>query len=174
MNKFLFLVIVMLAFSLVASALKVEGYIVTLKSDTIRGYIQLSKFDQVTGALVLNGIEEESFHSRVVFAAQNEKRFQTYFPEMILGFGFEYESMDYIYQQIVIQRKSIFKSERQQYSFMRLVYDEENGSRYKDVRKMPNPGLESNSDLYLKYNLNLFRLKKNAIINEKKDSLKSL
>lgn len=174
MSKFLLFIIFLCGLSTSVFAFKVEGYIVTLKSDTIRGYVQLSKFDQVTGGFVLNGIEEESFHSRVVFAAQNEKRFQTYFPEMILGFGFEYESTDYVFKQIVIQRKSIFKSERLQYSFMRLVYDEENGCRYKDIRKMPNPGLDSNSDLYLKYNLNLFRLKKKAIMNEKKDSLKSL
>jgi len=151
------------------------GYIITLNSDTIRGIIQLSHFDQVTGGLILNGIEEESFHSRVVFIAKNEKRFRAYFPEMLLGFGFTYISTDYVYRRVLEQRKSIFKNDRQQYRFMRLVYHEEGGVRYKDVRMAPNPGLQSNEDKYLKINTHLFRIKKESKVKvEKRDTIRNL
>ncbi|NDP20859.1 MAG: hypothetical protein GZ091_07240 [Paludibacter sp.] len=142
-------------------AIDAPGYIINIQSDTIYGWVQLSRFDQVTGGLVLNGIEEESFHSRVVFVARHEKRFKTYFPEMLLGFGFTYNSTDYIFQKIIVQRKSIFKSEKQQYRFMRFVYEGNGGSRYKDVQLIPNPGLQMNEDEYIKYNMNLLRIKRN-------------
>lgn len=163
-------------------AFKTEGYIITLNSDTIYGSIQLSHFNQVTGAYILvaggniiNGIETESFHSRVVFKEEGMKRFRTYFPEMILGFGFRYNSIGYVYQRIIVHRKSIIKREQQQYRFMRLICQNEDGDRYKDVRMTPNPGLQSNEDKYLKYNTHFFRIRNNKIQNtEKNDSLKSL
>jgi hypothetical protein len=151
------------------------GYIITLNSDTIHGIVQLSHFDQVTGGLILNGIEDESFHSRVVFIGKNEKRFKAYFPEMLLGFGFTYRSVDYVYNRVLEQRKSIFKNDRQQYRFLRLVYFEEGGVRYKDVRMAPNPGLQSNEDKCLKFNTHLFRLKKeNKMKVEKHDTIRNL
>jgi hypothetical protein len=171
----LFLVSVLLGFTVSGFAIKAEGYILDINSDTIYGHIQLSRFDQVTGGLILNGIEEESLHSRVVFGAKNEKRFNAYFPEMLLGFGFKYQSKDYVFQRILVQRKSIIKSEKQQYRFMRLIYQENGGSRYKDVLAIPNPGLVSNKDGFLIYNSHLFRIKKNRTLkNESKDSLNSL
>jgi len=174
-SRTLLVVSVLFGLNAMASSENAHGYIITLNSDTIYGVIQLSHFDQVTGGLILNGIEEESFHSRVVFIAKNEKRFKTYFPEMLLGFGFTYRSVNYVYHRIMEQRKSIFKSERQQYRFMRLVYQEEGGVRYKDVRLAPNPGLQSNEDKYLRFNTHLFRIKKeNKIKVEKGDTLKGL
>lgn len=168
------LLVLLASLYLECQAISTPGYIITTKSDTIYGWVQLSRFDQVTGGLVLKGIEEESFHSRVVFISQEGNRFKTYFPEMLFGFGFTYDSIDYVYQQITIQRKSIFKSERQQYRFMRLLYESTGGSRYKDVEMIQNPVLQINKDEYLKYNTNLFRIKKNSKQTEQKDTLKSL
>ena len=111
--KRLFFISLLLIFTLCGFAIKVDGYIININSDTIYGKIQLSRFDQVTGWLILDGIEEESLHSRVVFAANREKRFVAYFPEMLLGFGFIYNSTDYVFQRILVQRKSIIKSEKQ-------------------------------------------------------------
>lgn len=155
-------------------AIGAKAYIVNLQSDTIYGWVQLSKFDQVTGGLVLNGIEEESFHSRVVFITNDGIKFKTYFPEMLLGFGFTYNSTNYVYRQIKIKRKSIFKSEQFQYRFMRLIDEGKFGSRYKDVQISPNPGLQINEDEHIKYNSNLFRIKRNSKEMESKDTLKKL
>ena len=157
------------------NAINAKGYIITNKGDTVQGIIQLSRFDQVTGGLVLNGIEEESFHSRVVFKAVENKKFITYFPEMILGFGFKYLSTNYIYRSILVQRKSIIKSEQQQCRFVRLIYGENDEHLYKDVRFTPNTGLDCNNDKYLKYNSYRFRVKQNLKIPaEKADSLKNI
>ncbi|MEI7502924.1 MAG: hypothetical protein WCJ61_06540 [Paludibacter sp.] len=155
-------------------AIITPGYIINLQSDTIYCWVQLSRFDQVTGGLIINGIEEESFHSRVVFVAKDKYKFKTYFPEMLLGYGFSYNSMDYIYQQITVKRKSIIRSERHQLRFMRVMYEGNIGSRYKDMQMIPNPGLQINKDKYIKYNTNLFRIKRNIKQTEQKDSLKSL
>jgi len=175
---FRFYVIVSVLFLLSAGAKAVsnaQGYIVTLNSDTIYGYIQLTRFDQVTGGLVLNGIEEDSFHSRVVFVPVGESHFKVYFPEMLLGFGFVHQSQNYIYQRVTDSRKSIFKSERQQYRFMRLVCKNADVVIYKDVRMMSNPDLQSNRDKWLKFNTHLFRVKpdKSAKV-AKGDSIKGL
>jgi len=157
--------------TVVGLAIGAPGYIINLQSDTTYGWVQLSRFDQVTGGLVINGIEEESFHSRVVFLAKDKDKFKTYFPEMLLGFGFTYNSTDYIYQQIKIQRKSILESEQHQLRFMRLIYEDKVGSRYKDVQMIPNQSLQINDDKYKKYNTTLFRIKRNS---KQTDSLKCL
>lgn len=172
-NRTLLVIFALFGLSAAVSSENAYGYIITLNSDTIHGIVQLSHFDQVTGGLILNGIEEESFHSRVVFIAKNERRFKAYFPEMLLGFGFTYKSVNYVYQRVLEQRKSIFKNDRQQYRFMRLVYREVGGARYKDVRMAPNPGLQSNEDEYLKFNTHLFRIKKEHKV-ETRDTIRNL
>lgn len=88
---------------------------------------------------------------------------------MLLGFGFTYNSTDYIYQQIIVQRKSILKSEKQQYRFIRLMYEGNGGSSYKDVQMIPNPGLQMNEDEYIKYNMNLLRIKRDTKQAEQKN-----
>ena len=173
--KTLILLSMLFGFNIAGFAINAPGYIITNNQDTIYGIVQLSRFDQVTGGLILNGIEEESFHSRIVFSVKDETRFKTYFPEMILGFGFTYKSINYMYQRITVQRKSIFKNEKQQYRFMRLIYSENGNFRYKDVRMISNPGLVSNKDKYLKYNSNLFRIKTDTVKKSVEiDSLKRL
>jgi hypothetical protein len=136
-----------------------DGYIVTLKSDTIYGKIQLSSFDQVSGALMLNGIEEESFHSRVVFSPDKSQNYKAYFPEMLLGFGFKYKNINYTFQQAVIRHKSIFKSDNYQTRFVRVLYKDSIKSLTKDIHHTPNPGLLNDTEKYLKYNSYIFKIK---------------
>jgi hypothetical protein len=102
-------------------ALSAKGYIVTLQSDTVYGWVQVGRFDQTTGGFLLNGIETASYSWRVVFATKEEKRYKTYFPETILGFGFVYKSEEYIYERTEVKRKSIFKNEGLQYRFVRIT-----------------------------------------------------
>ena len=150
-------------------ALKTKGYIITLNSDTILGLVQLSRFDQITGNFILNGIEEESFYSRVVFKNNNKKKFKCYFPEMIIGFGFSYDSIDYIYNRVLIERKSMVKKESLQYCFMRSIYKNSDGERYKSMETIDNPGLQSNTNKKLKFNWHLFRI--NKLNRENKNSI---
>lgn len=159
MNKPIIVLLILVCFGGFASAENAQGYIVTLKSDTVWGYIQVSRFDQVTGGLMLNGIEEESFHSRVVFCPANEKRFTAYFPEMIQGFGFVHDSTAYVFKQLIVEHKSIFKNERKQIRFVRLLGEDADIVHFKDVRIMSNPGLQSNPDKYLRFNSHHFQLK---------------
>jgi len=173
-NKNLLVIIAFLCSSLWISAINIKGYIITLQSDTVWGRIQLSKFDQVTGGFVLKGVEEESFHSRVVFCPDNEKRFKAYFPEMLLEFGFLYDSIPYIYKQIKVERKSLFKNERIQICFVRLLGEDADVVNFKELRVLPNPGLKSNNDSYLRFNSYHFRIKRSEIkqTNDSTDSLK--
>ena len=146
-----------------------NGYIVTLNSDTIYGKIQLACFDQVSGALILNGIEEESFHSRVVFCQNKSQTHKAYFPEMLLGFGFNYKNTNYIFQQAVIKHKSIFKNDNYQTRFVRILYKDSVCSLTKDMHYAPNPGVASNTEKYLRYNSYIFKVK---IIAGKADTLR--
>jgi len=169
----LFLVAVLFSFTVSGCAIKADGYIANNNSDTIYGRIQLSRFDQVTGGFILNGgIDEESLHSRVYFAKTNERKFSVYYPEMLLGFGFEYKSVNYTFRRVVVPRKSIFKSEKQQYRFMRFLDNENGESRYKDAGAMKNPGMDANQDEFLRYSSHRFRVKKGN--REKNDTLKNL
>ena len=156
--KISFLIAILLILATKSYAFSTVGYIVTLDSDTIFGQIHLSKFNQVSGGLILNGIEEESFHSRVVFEANGEKKSHTYFPEMILGFGFIYNTTVYIYERVQTNMKSIFESEKHQYRFMRLLYNGDYGISRKDLRLIQNPGLQSNPEKYLKFTSYLYHL----------------
>jgi hypothetical protein len=140
-------------------ALEANGYIITLNSDTIYGKIQLTRFNQTTGAFILNGIEEESFYTKVVFCPKGSKSYKAYFPEMLSGFGFLYKSKPYAYQQAIIQHKSIFKSGNYQTRFVHILYNDSIGSVTKDLHFVPNPVLQSSTDKYLKYNSYIFRLK---------------
>lgn len=97
-----------------------RGFITTLANDTVWGFVQVSRFNQVTGGLLLHGIELESFHSRVVFRADDEKRFKSYFPEMISGFGFKYKDELYIFQQQIITHKNMFSGVSEELKFMRV------------------------------------------------------
>jgi|GEM_PF-1992983 len=119
-------------------AIQTSGYIINAKSDTIHGVIQLSRFDQVTGGFILNGIEMASFHTKVTFKSNSEKRFKTYFPEMIMGFGFRYKSTNYFFRQFTVNHQSILASESQQNRFLCLIYK---GSfeLYRDITFGVNP-----------------------------------
>ncbi len=159
-SKAILTTFILLVFALKSFALTGVGYIITLQSDTVYGQVQLSRFDQVTGGLILNGIEDESFYSRVVFEKNGERNFHTYFSEMISGFGFIYKSTSYIYEQVAVNMKSIFQSEKRQYRFMRLLSNGTYETTHAGVRMIQNPGLQSNHDRYLKFNTFLHRLKK--------------
>jgi len=126
----------------------VAGYILNENSDTIHGTIQLSRFNQVTGGFKLNGIELESFHSRVVFKGLNDKSFVTYFPEKITGFGFKYKYVNYIFNRFVVNHNSIVQNESQQLRFLCLLYK---GSfeLYKEITTMDNPVNKFVYDQYL-------------------------
>jgi hypothetical protein len=178
-NKLVFnlLLIIGLLFGSYANsfALSAKGYIVTLKSDTVYGWVQLGRFDQTTGGFILNGIETESYSWRVVFATNEEKRYKTYFPEMILGFRFVYKSEEYIYERTAVTRKSLFKNESQQYRFSRIVSKDKNGAYSKNLRVSPNPGLESNRDKFLKHEQQQFQIKVDSTKKiEKNNSAKEI
>ena len=114
------------------SAKSVRGFITTLKSDTVWGFVQVSRFNQVTGGLMLHGIELESFHSRVVFRADGEKRFTTYFPEMLSGFGFKYNDELFIYEQQKIAHKNMFGGISEELKFMRVQEQTDLMIRFKE------------------------------------------
>ncbi len=100
----------------------VPGFIVTNNSDTIFGTVQVSKFDQLTGRLILDGYETQSFYSRVVFKSSNQKQFLNYYPENISGFGFSDKYGNYFFKSFKIKHKSIFENGRERYEFLCLIY----------------------------------------------------
>ena len=100
------------------SAIRVLGYILNENSDTIYGTVKISRFNQVTGGFILNGIDLESYHLRVIFKSNESKRFHIYFPEKILGFGFRYKSTYYVFQRFKIDYNSVLEKESQRYRFL--------------------------------------------------------
>jgi hypothetical protein len=75
---------------------------------------------------------------------------------MLHGFGFLNDSTAYVYQQTIIEHKSIFKNERKQIRFVRILDQDAEHVHFKDVRYMQNPGLQSNNDNYLRFNSHHF------------------
>lgn len=116
-----------------SSAINVNGYIITENSDTVFGTIQLQKFDQVTGNLVINGFDREILHKKLSFKSVKDKKYKTYLPETISGFGFNYEKERYVFQSFTLERKSLVKRERFQSRFLCLVY-RGSLSLFKDIK----------------------------------------
>jgi len=156
------------------NATEAPGYIITEKQDTLSGLIELSRFDQLTGGFILNGVEQESFYSRVVFKGKGETQFQAYFPKSILGFGFRYESVNYFYQRFVVERNSIVALENQQYRFLSLQYK---GSLdlYKDITFIENPHANKTHERYLSFtSYYLFSPQKGLVRAEKNNQYKTV
>ena len=156
------------------NATEAPGYIVTENRDTISGVVQLSWFDQLTGGFILNGVEKESFYSRVIFKSKGESNFQTYFPESITGFGFRYDGVNYFYQRFKVERNSILVSENHQYRFLNLLYK---GSLelYKDITFVENLHANTTHEKYLCFSsYYLFSPKKGLVRAEKNNQYKNV
>ena len=117
------------------SAKVTDGYIITTDLDTIHGIIKINKFNPYSGGYLIVGFDLESYHSRVAFKGSNDRRFQFYEPKDILGFGFEFNSIDYRFKSFNIEKQSIYKEERTYQRFLQLIY---NGqlALYRDVIKI--------------------------------------
>jgi len=156
------------------NATEAPGYIITEKHDTISGVVQLSWFDQLTGGFILNGVDQESFYSRVVFKAKEEHQFLTFFPESILGFGFRYDGVNYFYQRFEVERYSIVVNESHQKRFLNLQYK---GSLelYKDITFIENPHANTSHEKYLSFSsYYLFSPKKGLVRAEKNNQYKNV
>ena len=139
--KLLIVIAGFLSSSEICVARKVPGYILTENLDTIYGEVKVYSFDRITGDLIINGIDLQSYHLEVEFKSHDGKKFITFKPQDIQGFGFFYKSEKYIFRRFLIEQKSIVKSERQFYRFLNLLY---NGkiSLYKDIIRVNNPSYD--------------------------------
>jgi len=161
-------------FSPDCKATEAPGYIITENRDTISGVVQLSWFDQLTGGFILNGVEQESFYSRVIFKSEGDSHFQTYFPEALTGFGFRYESVNYFYRRFKLERNSILVSESHQYRFLNLLYQ---GSLelYKDITFVENLHANTIHEKYLSFSsYYLFSPSKGIVRVEKNSEYKTV
>jgi len=176
-NCFLYLFIIFIGlfcFNNESHAYKASGYIITEKSDTIYGTVQVSRFDQLTGGFLIFGIELESFHSRVVFKGKNDKRFCTYFPEMISGFGFRFQTINYSFRRFKIPYRSIFDSEREQFRFLCLI-QKGNIELYKEISFVENLYATTTHERYLtSYNYFLYSPEKGLLKVEMNNQFKSI
>ncbi len=124
-KKFLKLIlfcIILITNSLLVKAIDVRGYILNENQDTIFGIIQLNKIDQITGALFLNDFDRPSLHNGIKFKNNIHYKYKFYSPAKILGFGFTYKSIDYVYSRFTLSYNSIFKNESKKQQFLKLVY----------------------------------------------------
>lgn len=138
MNKITFSIAVLLTLNVnLALADKVPGFIVKNSSDTIYGEIKVSNFDLYRGGTVLSGINLEPFHSAVEFRENNARRFKSFTPTDLKGFGFNIESINYRFSTFVIESKSIVKSERKRLRFLNLVLQGEI-ALYRDIVRKDN------------------------------------
>jgi len=160
-------------------AKKVTGYIITENSDTLYGEIKVPNFNRITGGWIMSGTNLESFHFEVSFKNRQKNTFQTFKPEDILGFGFNYKSINYTFRRFVIVSKNFFKKERRIVRFLNLEYSGK-VALYEDVIRVNNNNMKTNTtditkgDSYVYYDYYLF----NDSIGLKKveltDDIKSL
>ncbi|MCB9000887.1 MAG: hypothetical protein H6537_02805 [Bacteroidales bacterium] len=104
------------------NAIELNGYIINSAQDTVYGKIKLNRFSPTTGALYLNGFDLESLSYRIEFKNDSDKSYQTFLPNTILEYGFEYNSCMYIYRSFLLKYNSISAKERTKYKFLRLIY----------------------------------------------------
>lgn len=118
-------------------AAEVPGYIVTNTSDTIMGEIKVLRFDSYTGGLSLFGINLASFHSFLRFREEGNRRFASFAPGDIAGFGFCYKSTNFKFKAFMIEANSIVEAESIRPRFLNLVFQGEIAI-YKDIVRMDN------------------------------------
>jgi hypothetical protein len=159
MQKIIFkLTILLLPLSFInnpCKAIKVPAYIIVEHSDTIHGTIKLNKFSQITSGFILKGFDMESLHYKILFKGNADKSYKTFYPEMILGFGFTYNSVNYNFKSFLLEYKSIIKKERLKNRFLYLVYKGK-VDLYKDIVYVNNTGNNSITDenqVYYEYYL---------------------
>jgi hypothetical protein len=155
------------------NALIVPGYIINEKSDTVYGTVQLSRFNQFTGGFMINGIDFETLHLKVIFRANDDSRFKSFSPEMISEFGFNYDSTDYVFKSFIIYYKSLFKVDRQRNRFLCLVY-KGNIDLFEDLA-IYNPLFKSSHDDYLTYrDYFLYNASRGLLKLEANDTIKNI
>jgi hypothetical protein len=131
-------------------AIKVPGYIITANHDTIYGMIRLQRFDQITGALLINGFDVESLYYKITFKSNTGKSFSTYSPGMILSFGFNYNSTDYTYKTFLVEYRSIFQNGKQQLRFLNLLHHGRLDLYQNEICILKPENVQSGAD-YMKY-----------------------
>lgn len=104
------------------SAKKAPGYIIRHNCDTVFGEVNIPFFDLYSGGFVFYGINLEPFQSALYFREKKNDRFTAFTPKDISGFGFTYKSVSYRFKTLLIEYKSIVKSERKRLRFLNLIY----------------------------------------------------
>lgn len=102
-------------------AIKVDGYIVNHDQDTLWGSVKLSRFNDINGAIILNGINKEQLHFQMFFKGRNKRTFKRYTPEDIQAFGFKYNEKIHTYQSFEIVKNNMLKSMDSRFRFLRLL-----------------------------------------------------
>lgn len=120
--RFILLSLIFIFTNINSKALAAKGYVIKLNQDTIYGTIQLPKFNQVTGAYYLKGIDEEYITHKIKFKDENGKKYRMLTTDSILGYGFIYHATDYRYKRFLLKYKSIFTGEDEEYRFLSLIY----------------------------------------------------
>jgi hypothetical protein len=103
-------------------AKKAPGFIIRHNCDTIFGEVNISFFDPYSGGFVFYGINLEPFQTQLYFREKNSTHFTLYRPNDISGFGFTYKSTNYRFKTLLIECRSIIKSERKRLRFLNLIY----------------------------------------------------
>jgi len=121
LKTFLVLLFVM-KINLNCIAFEVHGYVINNKADTTYGTIKLVQFNQVNGSYLIHGFDMESLNYKVSFKGIGKKSFKTFSPGTILGFGFNYKSVDFTYRRFSLKFHGVFQKERQRFRFLCLVH----------------------------------------------------
>lgn len=161
-----FLLFCLLTYSLRCEAEKVPGYIITRDADTLVGEIRVNH---------INLYSRGSFYAMVEFRVGDEKKFQTYTPDDILGFAFFHDTNKYIFKQFEIEFTSIIKSDRSRKRFLNMVYKGEL-SLYRDIYQNTDMQTPSNmvKHYWLTYNYYLYNDSVGIRRVEPSDSIKTV
>jgi len=119
------LCVLFISISSVSRAGNVPGYIITNTNDTVYGEVDAFRHNLYPGALVIAGIDLESYYHSVSFKSETDKRAKTYTSEDILGFAFTVKSIEYQFRRFKIESNSIAHNERERYCFLNLLLSSE-------------------------------------------------
>ena len=161
-----FILLGIIIFSLIstAQAKKVPGYIVTEDSDTLYGEIKLPKFNLLTGGWIISGFNQEPFYYEIWFKSNESNKFNRFQADQISGYGFRFESLDYIFKSFIIESNTPIKKEKKRYRFLKLYHYGETCLYIDMLRITTYENLETeeysfshnNSSIYYDYNYYLY------------------
>lgn len=120
-----------ISISEICEAKSLDGYIITLKNDTINGIVDVPNYNPRSGTYYRNNINLEMCFIQITFRKSTQEKNKTYKPEEIKEYGFHYKDVPFKFKSFLITKNSLSITDEKKYHFLLYTYDNNKYEIYK-------------------------------------------